>query len=60
MAVRLPDAITSRPDELTEGEWEALAKIVNAALTVLKNSEKRKVNLHEELKEIFRILINIW
>jgi hypothetical protein len=28
MAVRLPDAITSRPDELTEGEWEALAKIV--------------------------------
>lgn len=32
MAVRLPDAISSRPDELSEGEWEALAKIVNAAV----------------------------
>jgi len=32
MAVRLPDAITSRPDELGEGEWEALAKIVNDAV----------------------------
>ena len=52
MAVRLPDAITSRPDELNEGEWEALAKIVNSALD--KFQEFRKTEgaiLHEELEK---------
>lgn len=51
MAVRLPDAITSRPDELGEGEWEALAKIVNNAVD--KFQEFRKTEgaiLHEELE----------
>ena len=50
MAVRMPDAITSRPDELTEGEWESLAQIVNAA--VYRFEEFRKTEgsiLHEEL-----------
>lgn len=51
MAVRLPDAITSRPDELGEGEWEALAKIVVEAID--KFLEFRKTEgkiLHEELE----------
>jgi len=50
MAVRLPDAITSRPDELTEGEWEALAKIVNAAVDRFEEFRTTEgSNLHEEL-----------
>ncbi|SMP16319.1 YicC/YloC family endoribonuclease [Chryseobacterium profundimaris] len=52
MAVRLPDAITSRPDELSEGEWEALAKIVHAAVD--RFGEFRKTEgkiLHEELEK---------
>ncbi|ASE62650.1 YicC family protein [Chryseobacterium indologenes] len=50
MAVRLPDAITSRPDELTEGEWEALAKIVNAAVDRFEEFRTTEGSiLHEEL-----------
>lgn len=50
MAVRLPDAITSRPDELTEGEWEALSKIVNTAVDRFEEFRKTEGNnLHEEL-----------
>lgn len=50
MAVRLPDAITSKPDELTEGEWDALAKIVNAAIDRFEEFRKTEgSNLHEEL-----------
>ncbi|WP_126652256.1 YicC family protein [Chryseobacterium aureum] len=50
MAVRLPDAITSRPDELTEGEWEALAKIVNNAVDKFEEFRKTEGSiLHEEL-----------
>ncbi|MBL3550449.1 MULTISPECIES: YicC family protein [Chryseobacterium] len=50
MAVRLPDAITSRPDELTEGEWEALAKIVSAAIDRFEEFRKTEGSiLHEEL-----------
>ncbi|MGU3377499.1 YicC family protein [Chryseobacterium sp. M5A1_1a] len=50
MAVRLPDAITSRPDELTEGEWESLAKIVTAAIDRFEEFRKTEGNiLHEEL-----------
>ncbi|CAD7810223.1 hypothetical protein CHRY9390_02143 [Chryseobacterium aquaeductus] len=51
MAVRLPDAITSRPDELGEGEWEALAKIVNTAVDKFQDFRKTEGNiLHEELE----------
>lgn len=51
MAVRLPDAITSRPDELSEGEWEALAKIVSAALNRFEEFRKTEGKiLHEELE----------
>ncbi|MDQ0592881.1 uncharacterized protein (TIGR00255 family) [Chryseobacterium ginsenosidimutans] len=51
MAVRLPDAITSRPDELIEGEWENLAKIVNAAVDKFEDFRKTEGKiLHEELE----------
>ena len=51
MAVRLPDAITSRPDELTEGEWGALAKIVNNAVDKFQEFRKTEGKiLHEELE----------
>jgi uncharacterized protein (TIGR00255 family) len=50
MAVRLPDAITSRPDELTEGEWESLAKIVNNAVDKFEEFRRTEGSiLHEEL-----------
>lgn len=50
MAVRMPDAITSRPDELTEGEWESLAQIVNAAVDRFEEFRKTEGSiLHEEL-----------
>ncbi|MCU7618091.1 YicC family protein [Chryseobacterium sp. 09-1422] len=55
MAVRLPDAITSRPDELTEGEWEALAKIVNNAVDKFQDFRKTEGKiLHEELERNIR------
>lgn len=51
MAVRLPDAITSRPDELSEGEWEVLAKIVHAAVNRFEEFRKTEGKiLHEELE----------
>ncbi|MDR6160098.1 MULTISPECIES: YicC/YloC family endoribonuclease [Chryseobacterium] len=51
MAVRLPDAITSRPDELSEGEWESLAKIVHAAVDRFEEFRKTEGKiLHEELE----------
>lgn len=51
MAVRLPDAITSRPDELTEGEWENLARIVNIAIDRFEEFRKTEGKiLHEELE----------
>jgi len=51
MAVRLPDAITSRPDELSEGEWKSLVKIVTAALDRFEDFRKTEGKiLHEELE----------
>lgn len=55
MAVRLPDAITSRPDELTDGEWEALAAIVHAAVDRFMEFRKTEgAILHEELERNIR------
>ncbi|AZA52040.1 YicC/YloC family endoribonuclease [Chryseobacterium sp. G0201] len=52
MAVRLPDAITSRPDELTDGEWESLAKIVNNAIDKFEEFRKTEgKTLHQELEK---------
>ncbi|MDQ1097451.1 MULTISPECIES: YicC/YloC family endoribonuclease [Chryseobacterium] len=51
MAVRFPDAITSRPDELTEGEWENLAGIVHNAVDKFEEFRKAEGKiLHEELE----------
>ncbi|WP_294210528.1 YicC/YloC family endoribonuclease [uncultured Chryseobacterium sp.] len=51
MAVRFPDAITSRPDELTEGEWENLAAIVHGAVNKFEEFRKAEGKiLHEELE----------
>jgi len=51
MAVRFPDAITSRPDELTEGEWENLAGIVHSAVNKFEEFRKAEGKiLHEELE----------
>ncbi len=52
MAVRLPDAITSRPDELTEGEWENLAAIVNSSIDRFEEFRKAEgKTLHLELEK---------
>lgn len=52
MAVRLPDAITSRPDELTDGEWESLARIVNNAVDKFEDFRKTEgKTLHLELEK---------
>ncbi|ALR31238.1 MULTISPECIES: YicC family protein [Chryseobacterium] len=51
MAVRLPDAITSRPDELCEGEWEKLASIVHQSIDRFQEFRKTEGKiLHEELE----------
>lgn len=52
MAVRLPDAITSRPDELAEGEWESLQKIVHAAIDKFQEFRTTEGSiLHKELEK---------
>ncbi|MBB4806353.1 uncharacterized protein (TIGR00255 family) [Chryseobacterium defluvii] len=57
MAVRLPEAVTTRPDELTEGEWENLAEIVNTAVDRFEEFRKTEGKiLHEELN---RNILNI-
>jgi uncharacterized protein (TIGR00255 family) len=51
MAVRLPDAITSRPDEIGEGEWETLTSIVqNAVDRFMEFRTTEGKILHEELE----------
>ena len=52
MAVRLPDAISSKPDELNENEWNFLLEIVNDAVKKFEDfrSTEGKI-LHDELKK---------
>lgn len=51
MAVRLPEAVTTRPDELTEGEWENLAAIISLALDRFEEFRRTEGKiLHEELE----------
>ena len=40
MAVRLPEAISSKPDELSEEEWLFLEKLVNEAMEKFRNFRK--------------------
>ena len=51
MAIRMPEVISNRPDELNENEWIFLTGLLEEALA--KFSQFRKTegnNLHEELK----------
>lgn len=51
MAVRLPEAISSRPDELDEQEWNFLMQRVDEALDKFENFRKTEGDiLYEELK----------
>lgn len=51
MAIRFPDAISTRPDELNENEWIFLTGLLNEALSKFDNFRKTEGEiLHEELK----------
>ncbi|WP_238584555.1 YicC family protein [Chryseobacterium sp. Leaf180] len=51
MAVRLPDAISTKQDELNEGEWKTIIEILLSALEKFEEFRKTEGNiLHEELK----------
>ena len=51
MAVRLPEAISSRPDDLDEQEWNFLMQRVDEALDKFENFRKTEGDiLYEELK----------
>ena len=57
MAVRLPEAISSKPDELDEKEWEALQNLISDAL--VRFSEFRKTEGANLQKELLRYIDNI-
>ncbi len=61
MAVRMPEAISSKPDELSEAEWNFLANLVQE--TISKFEEFRKTegeNLHKDIvKSIDNIGANL-
>jgi uncharacterized protein (TIGR00255 family) len=51
MAVRLPDAISTKQDELNEGEWKTIIEILLSALEKFEEFRKTEGNiLHEELQ----------
>ena len=51
MAIRMPDAISTRPDELNENEWIFLNGLLKEAVTKFNSFRKTEgSNLHEELK----------
>lgn len=51
MAIRMPEAISTRPDELNEEEWEFLTKLLNEALEKFEAFRKTEGDiLNEELK----------
>ena len=51
MAVRMPDAISNRPDELNENEWIFLSGLMKEALEKFESFRKTEGNnLHDELK----------
>ena len=57
MAVRMPEAISSRPDELNEEEWNYLAKLVEEALD--KFAEFRKTEGGNLANELAKSINNI-
>lgn len=57
MAVRLPDAISTKPDELNEQEWIFLQERINEAIAKFGDFRKTEgENLHKDLK---KSLVNI-
>ena len=59
MAIRFPDAISTRPDELNENEWIFLTGLLNEALSKFDNFRKTEGEiLHEELKRNLKNIIN--
>lgn len=51
MAIRMPDAISTRPNELNENEWIFLSGLMKEALAKFDSFRKTEGNnLHEELK----------
>lgn len=57
MAVRLPDAISTKPDELNETEWNFLQEIIDSAL--LKFADFRKTEGEVLQKDLEKNLSNI-
>ena len=52
MAIRMPEAISTRPDELNEKEWELLTELLKDALEKFNNFRRTEGQiLHEELKK---------
>lgn len=52
MAIRMPEAISTRPDELNEKEWELLTELLKEALEKFNNFRRTEGQiLHEELKK---------
>lgn len=52
MAIRFPDAISTRPDELNENEWIFLSGLLNEALEKFDQFRKTEgETLHDELKK---------
>ena len=59
MAIRFPDAISTRPDELNENEWIFLTGLLNEALSRFENFRKTEGEiLHEELKKNLKNIEN--
>lgn len=51
MAVRMPDAISAKTDEINENEWVLLTQLLEEALIKFENFRKTEGDiLHEELK----------
>ena len=57
MAIRLPEAISSKPDELDENEWKGLETIISEAMT--RFTEFRKTEGENLQKELLRYIDNI-
>lgn len=57
MAVRMPDAISSMPDELQETEWTFLLELVESALVKFENFRRTEGNILQD--ELARNIGNI-
>lgn len=52
MAMRMPEAISARPDELNENEWKFLSSLISEAVEKFDHFRKTEGEiLHEELKK---------